>query len=120
MALSISVRETTVVVLGGRLDTSTSPEAEAALAPILAASPKHVVFDLAALEFISSAGLRVLLGARKALGDAGSDCVVVNMQPQIARVLEVIKSLPGMKIFATAREADEYFAALQRRVIEGD
>jgi anti-anti-sigma factor len=120
MALSISVRETTVVALGGRLDTSTSPQAEAALAPILAASPKHVVFDLAALEFISSAGLRVLLGARKALADAGSQCVVVNTQPQIARVLEVIKSLPGMKIFASAQEADEYFTTLQRRVIEGD
>jgi len=120
MALSISVRETTVVALGGRLDTSTSPEAEAALAPILGASPKHVVFDLAALEFISSAGLRVLLGARKALADAGSECLVVNMQPQITRVLEVIKALPGMKLFATAREADEYLAALQQRVIEGD
>ena len=109
-----------MIALGGRLDTTTSPEADAALAPILAKPPKHVVVDLAELEFISSAGLRVLLGARKALSDAGSDCVVINTQPQIARVLDVIKSLPGMKIFATAREADEYFAALQRRVVDGD
>jgi anti-anti-sigma factor len=120
MALSISVRETTIIALGGRLDTATSEEAEKALAPVLANPPKNVVFDLAGLEFISSAGLRVLLSARKAFADAGTDLVVLNMQPQIARVVEVIKSLPGMKIFATAQEADEYFIALQRRVIEGD
>lgn len=120
MALSIQVRQTTVVSLTGRLDTESSPRAEGALQPILAAKPKHVVFDLAGLDFISSAGLRVLLGARKALGEAGSECVLVNMKPQIERVLEVIRSLPGMKIFASAREADEYLASIQEKVLEGD
>jgi anti-anti-sigma factor len=120
MPLTIQVRETTVVSLTGRLDTATSPRAEQALAPILAAAPKHVVFDLAGLDFVSSAGLRVLLGARKALTDAGSECVLVNMKPQIERVLEVIKSLPGIKIFANAREVDDYLASIQRKVLEGE
>jgi anti-anti-sigma factor len=78
------------------------------------------VFDLAGLDFISSAGLRVLLLARKTLSDSGSECVLVNMKPQIERVLEVIRSLPGMKIFANAREADEYLASIQERVLEGE
>lgn len=120
MPLSIQVRETTVVSLAGRLDTATSPRAEQALAPILAAAPKHIVFDLAGLDFVSSAGLRVLLGARKTLTDAGSECVLVNMKPQIERVLEVIKSLPGIKIFASPREMDEYLASIQRQVLEGE
>ncbi|HET7294403.1 MAG TPA: STAS domain-containing protein [Vicinamibacteria bacterium] len=120
MPLSIQVRQTTVVTLVGRLDTDTSPRAEQALAPILATSPKHVVFDLAGLDFISSAGLRVLLGARKALTGAGSECLLVNMKPQIERVLEVIRSLPGMKIFASASEADDYLARIQERVLEGE
>jgi len=120
MSLTIQIRQTTVVTLAGRLDTATAPEAETTLAPVLAATPKHVVFDLEGLDFISSAGLRVLLGARKTLSEAGSECLLVNMKPQIARVIEVIKSLPGLKIFASAREVDEYLAALQRRVIEGD
>jgi hypothetical protein len=72
MSLSIQVRQTTIVTLAGRLDTASSPRAEQALAPVLAAAPKHVVFDLAGLDFISSAGLRVLLGARKTLTNAGS------------------------------------------------
>jgi len=119
MSLTIQVRETTVVMLAGRLDTVSSPRAEQALAPILASAPKHVVFDLAGLDFVSSAGLRVLLGARKTLTEAGSECVLVNMKPQIERVLEVIKSLPGIKIFATAGEVDEYLASIQRKVLEG-
>jgi anti-anti-sigma factor len=120
MSLSIQVRQPTIVTLVGRLDTATSPRAEQALAPVLASAPKHVVFDLAGLEFISSAGLRVLLGARKTLTDAGSECLLMNMRPQIERVLEVIKSLPGMKMFASAREADEYLASLQQRILEGE
>ncbi len=120
MSLTIQLRQTTIVTLAGRLDTESSPRAEKALAPVLAAAPKHVVFDLAGLDFISSAGLRVLLGARKTLSDAGSECVLVNMKPQIERVLEVIRSLPGMKLFASAREADEYLASIQERVLEGE
>jgi anti-anti-sigma factor len=120
MTLTIQVRKTTVVSLAGRLDTASSPRAEQALAPVLASAPKHVVFDLAGLDFISSAGLRVLLGARKTLTDAGSECVLVNMKPQIERVLEVVRSLPGMKIFASAREVDEYLAALQEKILEGE
>lgn len=118
MSLSIQVRQPTIVTITGRLDTTTSPAAEKALAPVLAAAPKHVVFDLAALEFISSAGLRVLLGARKTLTDAGSECLLVNLRPQIERVLEVIKSLPGMRMFASAREADEYIASIQERILD--
>ena len=120
MSLSIQVRQTTVVTLAGRLDTASSPRAEQALAPVLAAAPKHVVFDLAGLDFISSAGLRVLLGARKALTATGSECLLVNMKPQIERVLEVIRSLHGMKIFASAREAEDYLASIQEKVLEGE
>jgi anti-anti-sigma factor len=120
MALSIHVRKTTVVTLAGRLDTASSPKAEQALVPILASAPKHVVFDLAGLDFISSAGLRVLLGARKTLTDAGAECVLVNMTPQIERVLEVVRSLPGMKIFASAKEMDDYLTGLQERILEGE
>jgi len=120
MSLTIQVRQTTVVTLTGRLDTSSAPRAEQALAPVLASSPKHVVFDLAGLDFISSAGLRVVLGARKTLSDAGSECLLVNMKPQIERVLEVIRALPGLRVFASAREADEYLASIQERVLEGE
>lgn len=119
-SLTIHVRQTTVVTLVGRLDAATSPRAEEALKPLLASAPKNVLLDLAGLEFISSAGLRVFMSTRKALGDSGSECLIVNMQPQIARVLEVMKHVPGMRLFASTREADSYLAAIQERVLKGE
>ena len=55
------------VKLTGSLDTATAPELEKQLAPVLGAPVKDVVFDLAELKFISSAGLRVFSATRKTL-----------------------------------------------------
>ena len=48
------------LAVGGRLDTNTSPELEA---EVTTEGVSEIVFDFAALEYISSAGLRVLMGA---------------------------------------------------------
>jgi anti-anti-sigma factor len=120
MPLEIAVRQTTVVTLKGRLDTDTAPAAEQAMGPVLATAPPHVVFDLGGLQFISSAGLRVLLLARKKLTEIGSECLLLNVQPQIARVLEVVKVLPDLRLFSTPGELDEYLVSIQRKVLDGD
>lgn len=120
MALSIEVRETTVVKLSGRLDTETAPAAEEQFNAIAARSPRHVVFDLAELEFMTSAGLRALFLARRALTGKGATCYLLNPQPQIARVIEIAKALPDMRVFKNTAELDEYLAAVQSRVKDGD
>lgn len=110
----------TVVKLVGRLDTATAPQAEAELAPVLSGSTKDVVFDLAELTFISSAGLRVLLGARKTLSSRGAQVHLANLQPQIEKVLDIVKALPGIHVFRDTREMDQYLAAMQKKVTEGE
>ena len=55
------------VTLTGSLDTATAPELERQLAPVLTGSVNDLVFDLAQLKFISSAGLRVFSTVRKRL-----------------------------------------------------
>jgi len=102
------------VKLTGSLDTATAPELERQLAPILASPVKDLVFDLAQLKFISSAGLRVFSTARKALKGRGGQAAFVNMQPQIQEVFEIIKSLPGVTVFKDLAELDAYLAARQR------
>jgi len=52
------------VVVKGRLDTATAPELEAALKPLLS-EVNHIIYDFEGLEYISSAGLRVLSFAHK-------------------------------------------------------
>ena len=54
----------------GRLDTSTAPELEAAIDAC--ADIKELVLDCAALEYVSSAGLRVILKAQKMMNAQGS------------------------------------------------
>ena len=102
------------VRLAGSLDTATAPDLERQLAPVLAGPVKDVVFDLAGLKFISSAGLRVFSTTRKQLKERGGQASFIHMQPQIQEVFEIIKALPGVAIFKDTAEMDRYLAARQR------
>jgi anti-sigma B factor antagonist len=102
------------VKLTGSLDTATAPELERRLATVMADPIKDVVFDLAPLKFISSAGLRVFSTTRKTLKERGGQASFVNMQPQIQEVFEIMKSLPGVAVFSSVSELDTYLAARQR------
>ena len=105
---------TVTVKLTGSLDTATAPDLERQLAPVLGGTVKDVVFDLAQLKFISSAGLRVFTSTRKVLKDRGGQVSFINLQPQIQEVFEIMKSLPGVSIFKDVAELDRYLAARQR------
>jgi anti-sigma B factor antagonist len=105
---------TVTVKLTGSLDTATAPELEKQLTPALAGPVKDVVFDLASLKFISSAGLRVFSATRKTLKERGGQASFVHMQPQIQEVFEIMKSLPGVAVFKDMAELDHYLAVRQR------
>ena len=123
MALDIQIkrsldparRGTATVELAGSLDTATAPELERGIAPLLDASVTDLVFDLAGLNFISSAGLRVFAASRKVLTARGGQASFVNMRPQIQEVFEIIKALPGVAVFKSFDEMDEYLAARQAK-----
>jgi len=108
------------VKLKGSLDTATAPELAEQLAPVLARSMKDIVFDLADLTFISSAGLRVFASTRKMLKERGGQGSFVHMQPQIQEVFEIIKSLPGVAVFKDMDELDRYLAARQRSHLQNE
>lgn len=107
------------VKLTGSLDTATAPDLEEQLTPVLTKEVKDVVFDLAQLKFVSSAGLRVFAMARKQLKERGGQAGFVNMQPQIQSVFDIMKSLPGVAVFKDDAELDNYLAARQRTVAQG-
>ena len=102
------------VKLSGSLDTATAPDLERQLSSALGSNVKDVVFDLASLKFVSSAGLRVFSNARKQLKERGGQASFIHMQPQIQEVFEIMKSLPGIAIFKDVAELDRYLAARQR------
>ena len=75
------------VAVEGRLDTTTAPELEAALKEDIV-GVEELVIDLANLEYISSAGLRVLLAAQKIMMKQGK-MVVTNPNDVISEIFEV-------------------------------
>ena len=113
---SVGARDNGVVTvkLTGNLESETAPDLERQLTPVLAGAAKDVVFDLAALKFISSAGLRVFASTRKTLKERGGQASFINMQPQIQEVFSIIKALPGVAVFRDVAELDRYLAARQR------
>jgi anti-anti-sigma factor len=123
MVLSIQIDDnlpgmerTARVRLDGRLDTATSPQLQRELEPLLDGHIDNLIFDLAKLEFISSAGIRVLVQARKVMGAQHGGVLMVNTQPQIEKVFDIIRALPGMEIFKNQAELDAYLAEMQRRM----
>ena len=75
------------MALSGRLDTTTAPQLETELKASID-GVEHLVLDFAALEYLSSAGLRVLLSAQKIMNKQGS-MVVRNVNETIAEIFEV-------------------------------
>lgn len=84
------------VAVEGRLDTLTSPELEEKIKPELD-SLKKLTFDFAGLEYISSAGLRVLLMAAQAMEDKG-EMIVRNVNSDIMDIFEVTGFVDILKI----------------------
>ncbi|HVK53308.1 MAG TPA: STAS domain-containing protein [Pseudoxanthomonas sp.] len=108
------------VAVGGRLDTHTYEDLDEALAPLLTRQLHSLVLDLSDLEYISSAGIRSIFKARKALAGHNGKVLVVNPQPQIQKVFDVVKAVPLNDIFGSTAEADAYLDAMQRKVLQGD
>lgn len=77
--------ESLEVALTGRLDTTTAPELEAALE---LDGIKDLALDFSNLEYISSAGLRVILAAQKKMSSQGN-MVVRNVNGTIREVFEI-------------------------------
>lgn len=79
-----------VVRLTGRLDSGTSPSAEERFTQLLAGggAPRLVV-DLSGLEYISSAGLRVLLVVAKKIQQASGKVVLFGLAPNVREVFAI-------------------------------
>ena len=75
------------IALEGRLDTTTAPQLEAEVKGSLA-GVTELVMDFSQLEYLSSAGLRVLLAAQKAMNKQGS-MVIRHVNETIQEIFEV-------------------------------
>ncbi|MFN3439542.1 MAG: STAS domain-containing protein [Acidovorax sp.] len=88
----------------GRLDSSSSPELERVVTEQLEAGVQRLVFDLSSLDYISSAGLRVILLAGKRLRASKGKLVLVGLQTMVREVFDMSGFLSLFAITATLDE----------------
>ena len=79
--------EATIITLVGRLDTTTAPALEKTVNEDVG-DAKHLVLNVKGLEYISSAGLRVLLSAQKKMNKVGS-MKVTNVSEAVMEVFDI-------------------------------
>ena len=125
MALGVVITKgdisTYKVQLAGKLDSGTSPQMSLRMKEVLDDPRTRTVrLDLHELTFISSAGLGEVAKLKKAVAALGGMMVVIGAQPQIARVFEIVHMLPKEAVFTSQKEADEYLAAIQKNIVEGN
>ena len=96
-----------VVVLEpvGRLDTKTSPELEKKVLELLAGGQRRFVVDFASVEFLSSAGLRVLLMLGKKLGGSDGYLALAALNDRVREVFDIAGFTAVFTIRATAGDA---------------
>lgn len=75
------------ILVAGRLDTVTAPELEKEVKDNVAGVEK-LVLDFASLDYISSAGLRVILAAQKIMNKQG-EMIVKNVNETVAEIFDI-------------------------------
>ena len=107
---SVDINETkqsdiTILALKGRLDAATSPALESALAALCQANVKKVLVDCRELEYISSAGLRVLLAAAKNFKRIDGAIALCTLSATVQQVFEISGFTSIFALYATRDEA---------------
>jgi anti-sigma B factor antagonist len=107
----VEAKQNGVVILGvqGRLDASNADTVEQRLLALIAAGERRLVIDCAQLDYISSAGLRVLLVAAKRLTATGGNIVVAALKEPIKEIFDIAGFAALFRVY---RSQDEAAAAL--------
>lgn len=104
-----------VISVSGSIDTNTYAALEKEIDSTLQNSPKAIVLDMKDVNYMSSAGVRVVLKAKKMLRQNNGEFSLVNLQPQIRKVFDIINALPDLNIFASIEELDGYLDSMQKK-----
>ena len=99
----------------GSIDAASQGHFEDALNPVLQQKPDVLIFDMEYTDYINSAGIRVLLKAKKSLQEHSGKQVFLNMQPQIKKVFDILNALPTLRVFASIQELDKYLDTMQKK-----
>jgi anti-sigma B factor antagonist len=108
-----------IVEPAGPIDATTYTVLAAEVEALLKKPPPLLIFDLQYVNFVSSAGIGVVLSTEKAMKKAGGKTLIVNAKPHVRKVFDIVQALPKDQLFNSVQELDAYLAEIQRQVREG-
>jgi anti-anti-sigma factor len=122
MQLTVTVTERTpgtfTFLPEGSIDSNTSGLLENRLDAILEGFARTLIFDMEKVNYISSAGIRVVFKAQKAMKQRDGQFLMTNLQPQVKKVFEIINALPTLNVFSSIKELDRYLDLMQKKVTD--
>jgi anti-anti-sigma factor len=110
--MNISVKEVesvTVVQFEGNLDTNTAPDAEQRLNGLIGEGATKLLVDFVPLDYISSAGLRVLLATAKKLGASGGRLRIFGLNETVREVFDMSGFSTILQVFEREEDALKSF-----------
>ena len=106
--MKIEVRDSNdvkILEFEGNLDTNTSPDAEATINELIDNGSTMLLANFEELNFISSAGLRVLLATAKKLRGAGGDLRICALNPTVQEVFDISGFGSILSVYSSESEA---------------
>lgn len=90
MDIKITQQENkTIVVLSGRIDTSSADQFQQDIAPLMEGEKPDIDIDCTEMSYTSSQGLRIFLTLQKSVMARGGKMVMRNMNPQVKEVFDI-------------------------------
>ena len=110
--MNISSREigdAIVVMVEGNLDTNTSPDAQNYLDQLVDSGSQKILISFESTNYVSSAGLRVVLATAKLLSKNGGDLRLCSLSSTVHDVFEISGFTTILNVFESEKEAIESF-----------
>jgi anti-sigma B factor antagonist len=100
-----NIESVSVVRLEGNLDTNTSTDAQGSLNQLIDGGASKVLVNFASVDFVSSAGLRILLATAKKLSGSGGNLRISNLNETVSEVFEISGFSTILDVFGSEEEA---------------
>ncbi len=104
-----TTNDVTVLAFKGKLDTQTSPDAQQQLTRLIEEGANRFLVNFEKLDYISSAGLRVLLAAAKRLKGIDGELRICNLNEIVGEVFDISGFTTIFKVFGSESEALDGF-----------
>ena len=106
--MQISVTESDdvrILSFEGNLDTNTAPDAESEINALIDAGTQKLLINFEKLDYISSAGLRILLATAKKLKPAGGDLKICSLNATVQEVFDISGFATILSVTSSEEEA---------------